>query len=232
MLNVSFPSLDSKTLRTDVTHVIREAILNGDLLPGQRINHVHIAEKLGTSRGPIREALGQLEEEGLIRNIPYKGTFVIEITPTYLEEVFSIRRVLEGFAIRWAIERATPEDLKELRETVAKMRLAAAMSDLAHSSELDLRFHYLICRSAHHNLLLQMWKSIEAALRLYLAHRHRVMYQDPRHIIDTHPDILAAIEAANVEQATQLLDSHIREAEDAIRTSDWLQAEKSRAAKP
>ncbi len=74
MMNVSLQSIDSKTLRTDVTHVIREAILNGDLLPGQRINHVHIAEKLGTSRGPVREALGQLEEEGLIRNIPYNVT--------------------------------------------------------------------------------------------------------------------------------------------------------------
>ncbi|MBI1881195.1 MAG: GntR family transcriptional regulator [Chloroflexi bacterium] len=229
MKSSPFQSLDFKTLRNDVTNAIREAILKGDILPGQRINQVHIAEKLGTSRGPVREALGQLEEEGLIRNIPYKGTFVIEVTPTYLKEVFSIRRVLEGFAIRRAIERATPEDLKELRETVAKMRLAAAMSDLAHSSELDLRFHYLLCRSAHHSLLLQMWKSIEVALRLYLAHRHRVMYEDPRHIIDTHPDILGAIEAADVEQATQLLDSHIREAEDAIRTSGWLQAEKSQA---
>ena len=232
IMNTPFQVIDSKTLRNDVTNAIREAILKGDLLPGQRINQVHIAEKLGTSRGPVREALGQLEEEGLIRNTPYKGAFVIEMTPTYLKEVFSIRRALEGFAIRQAIERATPEDLQELKETVAKMQLAATMSDLAHSSELDLRFHYLVCRSAHHSLLLQMWKSIEAALRLYLAHRHRVVYEDPRHIIDTHPDILAAIEAADVEQATQLLDSHIREAEDAIHTSGWLRLEKSLATKP
>ena len=148
---------------------------------------------------------------------------MVEITPTHIEEVFSIRRVLEGFAVRRTIDHAGLEELRALRKTVTQMQQAAAASDLAHSSELDLQFHRLICLGAHHNVLLQMWKSIEAALRLYLAYRHRVVYEDSHHIIDTHPDILAAIEAKDAERAAQLLDSHIQEAEAAIYNSNWFQ---------
>jgi DNA-binding GntR family transcriptional regulator len=222
-LNSSFQSIDAKTLRKDVTTTIREAIFNGELAPGQRVNQAHIAEQLGISRGPVREALAKLEEEGLICNIPYKGTFVVEITKAYIQEVFSIRRVLEGFAIRRASNHATPEELKALRNVVTKMQQASGdMSNREYSSELDLTFHRLICQSAHHGLLLQMWKSIEGVLRLYLSHRHRVVYEDPRHIVDTHPDILAAIETGDPDRAASLLDSHIQEAEEAIHNSDWL----------
>ena len=92
-----FQHFDSKTLHDDVADIIRQAILRGNLAPGVKINQAQIALKLGTSRGPVREGLKQLKEEGLVREVPYKGTFVIEITPTYIEELYGIRRTLEGF---------------------------------------------------------------------------------------------------------------------------------------
>lgn len=220
MLEDPFQQLDPKTLRDSVTGTIRRAILRGNLLPGEQVNQAQIAEKLGVSRGPVREALRQLEEEGLIQNIAYKGTFVTEITPEYIEELFSIRRVLEGFAVRRTVEVAQSDDLNTLRATVDGMREAVEVSDLDRSGELDLRFHYLICRSAHHNLLMQMWRSIESGLRLCLAHGHRV-YEDPRDIVGTHPDILEAIEAKDADRAAELLDGHIREAGEAIYQS-WV----------
>ena len=215
-----FKPVESKTLSESVTDSIRRAIFSGDLQAGQQVNQAQIAEQLGTSRGPVREALRQLEEEGLIQNVPYKGTFVIDISPEYIEELYGVRRVLEVFAIRRASERASREDLDALRATVAQMRQAAEASDLDLTRELDLWFHHLICQSAHHSLLLQLWKSKEAGVRLCLAHGHSA-YKDPREIIGTHPDILAALESRDVEQAAQLLDQHIKVAGDAIYHS-WI----------
>lgn len=220
MLGDSLQPINSKTMREDVTGAIRRAILNGDLALGKKVNQVQIAQKLGTSRGPVREALRQLEEEGLIKSIPYRGTFVIEITPEYVKDLFAIRQVIEIFAVQCVIDRAQPDDLEKLRATVNEMQQAVAVSDLGRSSELDLQFHSLIYQSAHHDLLLPMWKSIEAGVRLCLAHGHRVD-AGRRGFVRTHVDILAAIEAKDKDRASQLLRDHIQEAGEAIYNS-WL----------
>ena len=150
----AFQPLDARTLRQGVTEAIRHVILAGELLPGDQVNQAQIAEQLGVSRGPVREALGQLEEEGLIRNIPYKGTFVTEITVEYIAELYSIRRVLETFAVRQAAEHATLEDLDELRAVVRQMYTAAGDDDMTRMGNLDIEFHGLLCRSSHHRLLI------------------------------------------------------------------------------
>jgi DNA-binding GntR family transcriptional regulator len=215
-----FEPVDSRTLLESVADSIKRAIFNGNLPPGEQINQAQIANQLGTSRGPVREALRQLEKEGLIKNVPYKGAFVIDISPEYIEELYGIRRALEGFAIECAIKRATPEDLEALENTVMEMRQAAEASNLQLTRELDLQFHRLVCKSAHHNLLIQLWKSLEAGLRLCLAHGHSA-YKDPLEIVGTHPDILAAIRSRDAEKAHQLLTEHIQIAGDTIYQS-WI----------
>lgn len=207
--------MEPKTLRTSVVDTIRQAILERILLPGEQVNQAQIAEQLGISRGPLREALGQLEEEGLIRNIPYKGTFVTEITPTYIDELFSIRRVLELFALERFMQYAGPDILGLLRRTVADMYTAATANDLDQLDQLDLQFHYLLCRGARHRLLLQLWKAIETGVRRCQALGHR-NYGDLRDVIGTHPHILTAIEQGRSDEARALLDAHIREAGEQI----------------
>ncbi|MFV9505680.1 MAG: GntR family transcriptional regulator [Oscillochloridaceae bacterium umkhey_bin13] len=221
--------VDARTLRQTVTEAIRQGILQGDLLPGMQVNQAQIAEQLGVSRGPVREALGQLEEEGLIKNVPYKGTYVTEITSDYITELYSIRQVIETFAARLAAERATAEDLAELRNVLEAMYATAAQTDMAQMSTLDIQFHYLICRSAHHSLLLQLWKSIAIGVRRCLALRHRI-YQSPLEVIGTHPDILAALEARQAEQASTILGIHIADAgQSLLRSWAHLQAEAAEA---
>lgn len=217
--------VDARTLRQTVTEAIRQGILQGDLLPGTQVNQAQIAEQLGVSRGPVREALGQLEEEGLIKNVPYKGTYVTEITSEYIAELYSIRQVIETFAVRLAVERATTDDLAELRSVLDAMYTTAAQTDMAQMSTLDIQFHYLICRSAHHNLLLQLWKSIAIGVRRCLALRHRI-YRSPSEVIGTHPDILAALEARQAEQASTILGMHIADAgQSLLRSWAHVQAE-------
>lgn len=221
----AFHPVDARTLRQSVTEAIRQGILEGDLLPGAQVNQVQIAEQLGVSRGPVREALGQLEEEGLIKNVPYKGTFVTEITGEYISELYSIRHAIETFAARQAAQRASAKDLVELRAVLAEMYTTAALNDMSRMGALDIQFHYLICRSAHHSLLLQIWKSIEIGVRRCLALRHRI-YRSPADVIGTHPDILAAIEAGDADRTCEILGLHIVEAgEQLLRSWAHLQAE-------
>ena len=118
-----FPSLETKTLRENVTNIIRNAIIEGTLPAESELNQAQLADQLGISRGPVREALGQLEQEGLIRNVPYKGVYVTSLTPHYVLELFSLRSVLEVFAVRQAIERLQPGDLERLRELVLELSL-------------------------------------------------------------------------------------------------------------
>lgn len=219
----SLVPVDPRTLRQSVTEAIRNAILEGDLLPGDQVNQAQIAEQLGVSRGPVREALGQLEEEGLIKNVPYKGTYVTEITGDYIGELYSIRHAIETFAVRQAVLRATPEERTELRNVLNQMYATADSTDMARMGALDIQFHYLICRSAHHSLLLQSWKSIEIGVRRCLTLRHRI-YPSPADIIGTHPDILAAIEAGEAELAASILGTHITEAGEQLYVS-WVRSQ-------
>ena len=222
MTHDTFQPLEQRTLRNNVTDRIRRAILDGTLAPGAQVNQLLIAEQMGVSRGPVREALGQLEEEGLIRNVPYKGTFVNEVTLTFIEELYSIRRLLEVFAIRRATERSDAEMQQACRKIVDEMHEAADANDTDRLRELDLRFHALICLNAQHGFLMQMWKSIETGVRRCLAMRHSI-YDDPHDIIGSHPDILAAMEAHDAERAGQLLDTHIKEAGELLARA-WSKA--------
>jgi DNA-binding GntR family transcriptional regulator len=205
-----FQPIDQQTLRETVTNSVRQAILGGTLKPGSQINQVEVAAKLRVSRGPLREALRQLEEEGLVLSLPHKGTYVTQVTTADIEEVYSIRAVLETFAVRRAVEHATEDELDELSDIVCEMEKAAEIGDVSSLRALDLQFHLTICRAAHHQLLLQLWKSIELRVRRVLALRHGI-YKDPRDIVGTHPDIARALQARDLAQATSLMGTHVRD---------------------
>ena len=160
----------------------------------------------------MREGLRQLQEEGLIQDIPYKGTFVIEITPTYIEELYSLRSALESFALRRATLQANEADWDQLQQVITQMQQLDTLDDVEHSVDLDIRFHRLLCEAAHHGLLLRQWSAIEAGIRICLANSHRTM-TEPHQVLDTHPDILVAVKGQAVERAVELLMIHIREAE-------------------
>ena len=217
----SLQSVDARTLRQSVTEAIRRAILQGDLLPGVQINQVQIAEQLGVSRGPVREALGQLEEEGLIRNVPYKGTFVTEITEEYIRELYDVRGLIETFAVRLAAEAATADDRREIEQVMQAMERALNAEAVTQFAELDVQFHFLLIRSAHHSLLLQSWRSIEMGVRRCSMLRHRI-YSNTADVIARHREILAAMDAGDVETAAAQLGIHISNARDRVLAS-WAE---------
>jgi DNA-binding GntR family transcriptional regulator len=202
--------VETSTLKENVLNILRQSIVNGTLAPGSEINQAHIAEQLGVSRGPLREALGQLEHEGLVESTPYKGVVVTPLTRQHVEELYSVRAVLENLAIRRAIDFARPEDLDELGRIVDEMRAAALAQDAERLSVLDLGFHEYIVNMARHSLLKKLWKMLEVNLQRCLNARHQ-RYESLDLVVGSHPEIVVAIAAKDKNEASRILRIHMAE---------------------
>lgn len=213
--------LQAKTLKENVTELLRQSIIDGTLLSGEELNQAQIAERLGISRGPVREALGQLEQEGLIRSIPYKGVIVTPLNPSYIQELYSLRSALETFALRTGMEYDDPEDLKNLHHIVNDMRKAARAQDSKALSRLDLSFHSSIIRMARHSLLERAWTPLEIGVQRCLYSRHKI-YSSLDEVVGTHPDLLEAIARHESEEACDILRQHIIDAGEKLCES-WVE---------
>lgn len=188
---------------------LRAEIVSGRLRPGDRLVEADLAESLGTSRAPVREALRQLEQEGLVASRPYAGTEVIGVTQPEVEEVLvPIRLVIERFAFRSALPRLTDADLARLDGLVAAMRAAGAAEDIDALAEADVRFHELVVERSEQPHCLQIWRTIEPRVRAHFR-RDAPAHQSPGELADEHQRLLDALRARD-EAATLLeLERHI-----------------------
>lgn len=214
--------LHATTLKENVTNLLRQSIIDGTLPSGEELNQAQIAERLGISRGPVREALGQLEQEGLIRSVPYKGVVVTPLDPTYVRELYSLRTALETFALRIGMERRDPEEIGALGRIVDGMRAAAKRGDAPELARLDLRFHSMIIRMARNSLLERAWTPLKIGVQRCLHSRHRI-YESLDEVVGTHPALLEAIERGDVAGATEMLEQHIIDAGNKL-CDVWLDA--------
>lgn len=123
---------------------LSDQILNGKYKPGDSLVETKLAKELGVSRTPVREALRQLEQEGLVASIPNKGVFVRGISAQDIEDIYAVRALIEGLAARWAAEKITEEELKSLKEILDLMEFYTQKGDMDRVSELDTQFHALI----------------------------------------------------------------------------------------
>ena len=165
----------SRLLSDHIADQLREAIVEGQLESGQRIVEREIAEVMQTSRGPVRDALLLLENEGLVVRYTHRGTFVTRLTKEDAEEIWTLRQAIESVVVEYALKRATPQDLEELDNLVeemdAKVKAGYSLSD---ATELDLDFHRTLCRISGHKRALAAWEALSAQTRiLLLGHRKR-----------------------------------------------------------
>ena len=215
--------LQATTLKENVTNILRQSIIDGTIPAGEELNQAQLAERLGISRGPIREALGQLEQEGLIRNVPYKGVVVTPLTPTYVRELYTLRSALEIFALREGMTRNDGDDVATLRSTVDAMREAAKRGDAQELARLDLRFHSAVIHMARNSLLERSWTPLMIGVQRCLHSRHRI-YDTLDEVVGSHPEVLEAIERHDVGEACDLLHRHIIEAGEKL-CDVWLDAD-------
>jgi DNA-binding GntR family transcriptional regulator len=198
------------TLKANVTDLLREFIVDGTLAPGEEFNQAQIAEQLGVSRGPIREALGQLEQEGLVQSVPYKGVVVTPLTRKYVTELYSVRTALELLGLETSVDRMGPDELAALNAILDEMRAEARTGDLNRLVEIDLRFHDYLLEQADHELLLRLWRMLEVGMRRCLRSPHQI-YTFLDEVVGSHPTLITALAARDKVLAQQILRDHIAE---------------------
>ena len=194
-------------LREVVFNTLRQAILKGDLKPGERLMEIALAEKLGVSRTPIREAMRKLELEGLVVMIPRRGAQVANITEKDLNDVLEVRITLENMAIEKACANMTDEDVRELEQAAKNFQKSTAEGDLV-KMEADVNVHEAIYRAADNKRLMQVLNNLREQI-----YRYRVEYlkedEARNRLVEEHEEITQAIRERDVKKAQELSFEHL-----------------------
>ena len=202
-------------LRDVVFNTLRQAILTGELKPGERLMEIHLADRLGVSRTPIREAIRKLELEGLVVMIPRKGAQVAKITEKNLKDVLEVRRALDTLAVRLACKRMDDTYKKQLREACDEFAKVVKCSNTKDITEADVRFHDIINQSTGNDRLIQLVNNLaEQMYRYRLEYIKDAAYHN--RLIDEHEEIYNAVLERDEERAAKAVVVHIDNQEASI----------------
>lgn len=211
-------------LRDVVFNTLRQAILKGELAPGERLMEIQLANKLGVSRTPIREAIRKLELEGLVIMIPRKGAEVADITEKSLRDVLEVRKALEELAVQLACEKITQEELEELEKAGENFKKVLKRSkDITEVAEADVRFHDVIYMATDNQKLIHLLNKLREQM-----YRYRVEYlKNPdvhEQLTQEHEEIVYHIKRREKVEATavtcQHIDNQVSAVTDKIRTKN------------
>lgn len=195
-------------LRDVVFNTLRQAILKGELAPGERLMEIQLAERLGVSRTPIREAIRKLELEGLVLMIPRKGAEVAKISEKSLRDVLEVRRSLEELAIELACQRMTADDIEKLENAQKAFADAIASEQIMAIAETDEGYHDVIYQGTYNDRLVQILYNLREQM-----YRYRLEYikdADKRQILLLeHDKILKAIKNRRASEAKDTMRAHI-----------------------
>ena len=204
-------------LRDVVFNTLRQAILRGELKPGERLMEIQLANKLGVSRTPIREAIRKLELEGLVLMIPRRGAEVAEITEKSLRDVLEVRGALEELAVDLACERITEDDIEKLREAAKEFEEVSKSNDVTALAEADVKFHDIIYFATENQRLIQLLYNLREQM-----YRYRVEYlkdeQNYPVLLKEHSEILAGFLERNKDMVTDSMRKHVENQATAVKT--------------
>ena len=210
--------VDAANLRSHIAQQIRNAILSGTFMPGERLVEMTIAKKMEVSRAPVREALSALEREGLLVSVPRHGYSVIDFTDKDIEEIYSLRSILEIGAVRRTIERLTPKLVSDLQASVEALGEAIDQKkDYPTQASLDLAFHEIICRAADHGRLYSAWDTTRMQTWLLIGLTSRTHADYPNQPKESHQRILKAMTARDLSSVENLLREHFEDAQQRAR---------------
>ncbi|HBY96899.1 MAG TPA: hypothetical protein DEP84_23625 [Chloroflexi bacterium] len=215
-------------LRDEIENQIVNAILAGAFARGERLVESTLADQLGVSRAPVREALAALEREGIVRSVPRRGYIVVDFTDKDIEEIYSLRLLLEIEALRRAMRRINAEDITALRQIVEELGNAITSSETPEQAiALDFSFHERICHLADHSRLYSAWNSMRMQTRLLIGLTSTTHYQYPDGSKQVHEQIVSAMVAKDLPRAEEALRLHILDAQErAMRVLRALRPEK------
>jgi len=210
----------SRVLREEVVDVLRVAILTNELSAGTRLVEEDVAEQMGTSRVPVREALRQLEHEGLVELIPHRGAIVAALAEPEIHSIYEIRATIEAEAMKRACELVTNEDLARLNRLCADMDHALRLDDIGLVADVDVRFHGVLLEIAGFAVIRRVWRSLDALVRV---RTFDLLGRDDdlaRHylnvIVDRHRLLVDLLARREPEAAAQAVRAHIIEVRDQL----------------
>jgi len=220
-----FSFINQQPLSQTLLVALREAIISGQLKPGQPLIQARLAAQFGVSRGPLREALNRLEEEGFVKTIPYKGSAVAPLTRQNVQEIRSLRNMVEEFAGQLVIAELQPHQLAEIEAIYARMQEAADHGDSDAVDVLDLGLHQKICELSGHTLLLDVWNRYANQFRRVLTFTNRVNH-DLRLIVVMHEPLINALRQRDREALRDFYQNHGTDLSDHLPVSwpddgDW-----------
>jgi DNA-binding GntR family transcriptional regulator len=207
-----YPGVPAVTLETSADLVyanLRRAITNGTLMPGQRLVEARLAERLGVSRAPLREAMRVLASEGLVSNVPRRGVMVAILRKSDAAEIYGLRIALETWAAREACRLASEADVAALRTLLAEMERSSEANDVEVLSGTDVIFHRRICEIAGNHRLLRVWTGILSQIRLLSRQVIVTLYADLHDVPKRHELIVEAIAQRNPVLVETLVREHI-----------------------
>ncbi|NMA33089.1 MAG: GntR family transcriptional regulator [Clostridiaceae bacterium] len=201
----------SSALHSRVYNQIRNDILNGVYEPGESLVEMKLSEELGVSRTPVREALRQLELEGLVQFVPNRGVTVRGISPQDIQDIYTIRMMIEGLAARWAAEKITPDEMEELREAVDLEEFYTVKCNYGNLLRFDTRFHDIIFKASKSTPLMHTLSTFHS----YVQKARKVSMSSPERaaeVLSEHKAIMQAIIDRDADRAEKLMTEHVRNA--------------------
>ncbi len=202
-------------LREVVFNTLRQAILTGELKPGERLMEIHLANRLGVSRTPIREAIRKLELEGLVTMIPRRGAEVAQITEKSMNDVLEVRRALDALCVELACERITQEKLEELKAACDGFEKAVKTKDVKKIAQADVALHDIIVEATGNQRLIQMVNNLSEQM-----YRYRFEYikdsEQHENLVEEHRIIYESLVKKDKETASSAAKLHIDNQKKAI----------------
>lgn len=199
---------NSKSLAENLFSALQQDILTGKLKPQEKLTEQRICDEYGVSRTPVREALHQLEKDGLIENIPNRGAFVIGFTEQDIADMYELRSTYEVQAVKWAVERITEDELERLEETFEFMKFYTMKNDFEKMRSINTAFHELIYGAAHNRMIEQALSSY----LLYLRHLRKTPADTKSYlelVLEEHRAIFEAIKDGDAEAGAKAMAAHM-----------------------
>ena len=200
-------------MSTSLLEMMRRDILTGALRPGQKIVEQDLCRKYGVSRTPIREALKQLESDGLVETILNRGAFVIGMSEKDYEDMFELRKAYEIQAVKWAIERITEEEMEVLEETFEFMEFYTMRNDKDKMMIINMEFHHVIYEAAKNRILQKLLTSFQS----FLKYSHSATKVDRKYlqaVLEEHRAIFKAIKEKDIKEGALAMEIHINRARE------------------
>jgi DNA-binding GntR family transcriptional regulator len=225
---ISTAKLENRTLRQQVADHLREEILSARLAPGAELGEVALARSLGISRGPLREALGQLAAEGLVTIVPRRGAVVKRLTRQEFIDAYEVREALESLAIKLAVPRLKMGEKAELHRMAEQMERAARAGDTDRFFEINRQFHARLVRASGNRKLEELHSQLVAQMGRLMRQSVELRGGMDQSAAE-HRAILVAVDAGDPERAARLLEEHIEVPQRVLRSREIFEQEEEAA---